>query len=350
MPHQDHNELSPRDREILRDVVETYLLSGEPVSSRQIAKRSRHTLSAASIRNVMADLDELGFLRQPHASAGRIPTARGYHLFIDALMRAERPSAADRHLIDETLRSGQGDGSLLPGKVSAVLSQLSRQIGIVVTPDLGSTVLRAVEFVPLTGRKVLCVCVSANGFIEHKVVETDEVVGREDLVSVSNYLTENFAGLNLVQMRDRLLDMMAHDRAQVDALMRRAFELAQKGLTTSSAPEPALLVEGTETLLGQPELGSVDRVRRLFETFHDKARVVSLLNRCLRGEGVRVVIGEESDLTSELDFSLIARRYDIDGGTGSIGLFGPSRMEYSRLIPLVDYLGERLSAALDATM
>jgi heat-inducible transcriptional repressor len=344
------NELSPRDREILRDVVEVYLLSGEPVSSRQIAKRLRHPLSAASIRNVMADLDELGYLRQPHASAGRIPTARGYHLFIDSLMRAEEPSAADRHLIDETLRSGQGDGSLLPGKVSTVLSQLSRQIGIVVTPDVGSTVLRAVELVPLTGRKVLCVCVSANGFVEHKVVETEDVMSREDLISVSNYLTESFSGLSLVQMRDRLLALMAQDRAQVDALMRRALEVAQKGLAVPGSPEPALLFDGAEGLLSQPELGSLDRVRRLFETFNDKARVVSLLNRCLQGEGVRVVIGEESDLTSELDFSLIARRYDIDGGTGSIGLFGPSRMEYARLIPLVDYLGERLSAALDATL
>jgi heat-inducible transcriptional repressor len=350
MSHQDLTELSERDREILRDVVEAYLLGGEPVSSRQIAKRLRHPLSAASIRNVMADLDELGYLRQPHASAGRIPTARGYHLFIDSLMRAEGPSAADRHLIDETLRSGQGDGSLLPGKISSILSQLSRQIGIVVTPDLGSTLLKAVEFVPLTGRKVLCVCVSANGFIEHKVVETDAVVAREDLISVSNYLTESFAGLSLIQMRDRLLGMMALERAQVDALMQRALELAQKGLNSATAPEPFLLVEGTETLLSQPELASLDRVRRLFETFNDKARVVSLLNRCMQGEGVRVVIGEESDLTSELDFSLIARRYDRDGGTGSIGLFGPSRMEYARLIPLVDYLGERLSAALDATM
>jgi heat-inducible transcriptional repressor len=204
--------------------------------------------------------------------------------------------------------------------------------------------------VPLTGRKVLTVCVSANGFIENKVVETEEAVSREELVSVSNYLTENFAGLNLVQMRDRLVGMMAQERAQVDAMMRRALELAQKGLSFAAPPETSLLVEGTETLLSQPELGSLDRVRRLFETFNDKARVVGLLNRCLEGEGVRVVIGEESDLTSELDFSLIARRFDLDGGTGSIGLFGPSRMEYARLIPLVDYLGARLSAALDATM
>jgi heat-inducible transcriptional repressor len=350
MTTQAQNELGERDREILRGLVEAYLLSGEPVSSRQLAKRLRHRLSAASVRNVMADLDELGFLRQPHTSAGRIPTARGYHLFIDSLMRAEGPSAADRHLIDETLKSGQGDGASLPARVSSVLSQLSRQIGIMVTPDLGSTVLRAVEFVPLTGRKVLCVCVAANGFIEHKVVETDQAASREELLSVSSYLTENFAGLNLAQMRDRLLGMMAHERAQVDALMRRALELAQKGLPSASAPEPSLVVEGTETLLAQPELGSLDRVRRLFDTFNDKARVVGLLNRCLEGEGVRVVIGEESDLTSELDFSLIARRYETEGGAGTIGLFGPSRMEYARLIPLVDYLGERLTAALNATM
>jgi heat-inducible transcriptional repressor len=346
---QQHQQLSERDRSILRGVIEAYLLTGEPVSSRQLARSDRHGLSAASLRNIMADLDDMGLLKQPHTSAGRVPTAAGYHLFIDSLMEARRPSDEDLRAIEDQLGGTGGDGEQLTTAASQLLSRLSSQIGIVVTPDLGTSALRTVEFVPLSGNKVLCVTASSSGFIDNKVFELEQPLDREELIRVSNYLTESFQGLTLRQIRDRLLGLMADERAEVDELLGRAILLARQGLELSHGPR--LVVEGTESLLGQPELSDLPRIRRLFETFTDKARVVALLNRSVEGQGVRVFIGEESDLTSELDFSLILRSYEVGGrSAGSLGLFGPSRMEYARLIPLVDYLGERLSAALSATM
>lgn len=339
-------DLSERDREILRAVVKAYLLSGEPVSSRQLAKQGGYGLSAASIRNVLADLDELGLLRQPHTSAGRVPTPQGYHFFIDSLMETEVLSEEDIQAIEERLATTLDSGELA-STVSKLLSRLSQQVGIVLTPGLASTVLRTVDFVPLSGKRVLCVVASCSGFIESKVIDGEEELDREELIRVSNYVNENFAGQTLAAIRDRLLRSMDDERAQMDSLLRNAISLGRQGFDLRA--HPTLVIEGTEALLAQPELADLSRVRRLFETFTDKVRVVGLLNRCLEGRGVRVLIGEESDLTSELDFSLILRSYRMNGDSvGTVGLFGPSRMEYSRLIPLVDYLGERLSAALAA--
>lgn len=338
-------ELSPRDREILRDVIVAYILSAEPVSSRAVAKRGGLGLSAASIRNVMADLEEWGFLAQPHTSAGRVPTPAAYHLFIESLMQSRRLPARDRRYIDEHLQAVPADAGQLMEAATHLLSELSHQVGIVVTPALGETVLKALDFVRLTDRKVLCVVVSANGFVDNKVVETEEELPREELVRISNYLTENFAGFTLREIRARLVKLMAEDRVQMDRLLARSIELARRGLDTD--PGQGVLLDGTREVLNQPELADIGRVRRLFETFADKARLVDLLSQALAGSGVRVVIGEDSDLTSELDFSLVAAPYGPDDRPlGTLGIFGPSRMEYDRVIPLVNYLGERLSRAL----
>ncbi len=341
--------LSDRDREILRGVVEQYLLTAEPVSSRRLAKDRVLSLSSASIRNTMADLEEMGYLRQPHASAGRVPTTQGYHLFIDSLMKAESPSPAAMRLIDAELSGGGADQDELTSLASQLLSELSSQVGIVVTPEVAQTAVERIEFVPLTGNKVLCVVVSANGFVDNKVVRVEEEIAREELIRLSNFVSETFAGHSIAEIRRRLLSSLADGRAQVDQLLGRAIRLAQQGLDVESAPH--LAVQGTEALLGLPELSDLGRVRRLFDTFSDKARVAALLGRCIEGEAVRVYIGEESDLTSDLDFSLIVKGCLVEGRpVGGIGLFGPSRMEYGKLIPLVDYLGDRLTAALEGTL
>lgn len=341
---RDHSTLSARDREILKDVILTYILSAEPVSSRSVAKKGRLGLSAATIRNVMADLEESGYLAQPHTSAGRVPTRAAYHLFIQSMMEARKPTARERRYIDENL-GAPADAEQMMGVASHLLSELSHQVGIVVTPALGDTVLKAVDFVPLAGRKVLCVVVSSTGFVDNKVIETEELVPREELVRISNYLTENFGGQSLREIRNQLLRRMAEERAQVDRLLALAIELAQRGLDTQQGP--AVLVDGATELLSQPELSDIARVRRMFDTFADKARLVKMLNQCIQGRGVRVLIGADSALTSELDFSLVATSYGVGDQTlGSLGIFGPSRMEYHKIIPLVDYLGETLSRAL----
>jgi heat-inducible transcriptional repressor len=346
-----HDRLSPRDREILKDVIYTYIVLGEPVSSRTVAKQERHALSSASIRNVMADLEELGYLKQPHTSAGRVPTSAGYHFFIETLMRQRVLPARERRYIEAQLRDGAGDADERIATASQLLSELSRQVGVVLISALGETILKAVDFVPLTGRKVLCVVVSTSGFVDSKILEIAGELTREDLVWAANYLNESFSGLSMSSIRDRLLALMADERAQMDRLLGLVLSLAREGFASSDDPE--VRMQGASELLSHPELADVDRLRRLFEAFNDKARLVRLLNQCVQGAGVRVWIGEDSDLTSELDFSLVATPYCAGGRVvGSLGILGPTRMEYDRVIPLVEYLaatlGEALTSAFDS--
>ena len=348
METRDVRQLTARDREILKDVILTYILSAEPVSSRSVAKHGKLSLSAASIRNVMADLEEWGYLMQPHTSAGRVPTAAAYHLFIGSMMEARAVSARERRYIQENLIGGATDSDQLMGTASHLLSELSSQVGIVVTPAMGETVLKAVDFIPVSGRRVLCVVVSSTGFVDNKLIETEEEMPREELVRISSYLTASFAGHTLREIRERLLRMMGEERAQMDRVLARTIELAQSGLSVGETP--GVVVDGTSMLLAKPELSDVQRVRRMFEAFADKARLVKILNQCIQGGGVRVLIGEDSELTSELDFSVVVTPYGVgDQPLGTLGIVGPSRMDYEKVIPLVNFLGETLSQALAET-
>jgi heat-inducible transcriptional repressor len=339
------DRLSARDREILRDIIEAHIASGEPVSSRSVAKVSRHGLSAATVRNVMADLEESGLLAQPHTSAGRVPTPAAYHLFIGNLMASRPVSARVRHYIDENLKGIPAGADRLMSITSHLLSELSDQVGVVLTPEIGETVLKAVDFVPIHGPRLLCIVVGSNGVVESKVLEAGEVISREDLIAMSNYLTENYAGRTLRQIRDHLVALMAEERAQFDRMLSTAIALASRGLGGDDGP--GVLVDGTASLLSKPEASDLGRMRRMLEAFGDKARLVQLLNRCMKGSGVRVFIGDDSELTSELNLSVVATTYGPqERPLGSLGIVGPSRMEYPKIVPLVHYLGRALSEAL----
>ncbi len=343
------SQLGARDREILKEIIHTFITSGQPVSSRAVAKLKNFALSAATIRNIMADLEDLGFLSQPHTSAGRVPTRAGYHFYNDTLMSARSVPKRQREQIDEVLAGDPASGEKLVASASQLLSEMTRQIGIVLIPSVGETTLRSISFVPLAESRVLCVIVSASGFVDNKVLRLEAALERDELIRISNYLTDNFAGLTLREIRDRLVGLMAEERAAVDRLLANAIQLAQRALVGAERPE--LLVEGTAALLARPELGDIDRVRRLLDTFADKASLVRMLDQLIEGSGVRVVIGRDSDLTSDLNFSLVATGYGVgDRRIGSLGIFGPSRMDYEHVIPLVDYLGERLSRALELTL
>lgn len=353
-PRRTHDELPPphelgaRDREILKDIILTYILSAEPVSSRTVARRGQHGLSAASIRNVMADLEEWGYLTQPHTSAGRVPTREGYHLFIDTMMESRQVSARDRKVIDEALVSTPNETRQLLAACLYLLKDLSHQVSVVLTPAMADTVLKSVEFVRVSDTQVLCVVVSTNGFVDNKLLQIPAAVTRDELVWISNYVSETFAGLTVKETRERLLKLMAEDRAQVDRLLALSIDLAQRSLALEA--EQRVLYDGADEILAQPELSDIGRVRQLFDTFSRRARLVTLLNQVITGNGVRVLIGADSDLTSELDFSLVATSYGVGGERlGTIGVFGPSRMEYPRVIPLVHYLGESLNRILAGT-
>ncbi len=347
MPGKDTSEpiLSARDREILRDIIGTFIATGEPVSSRSVAKHPHHGVSSATIRNVMADLEDLGFLAQPHTSSGRVPTEDGYHFYIDSLMPSRQISVRDRAFIDAELGAG-GEGDRLMNAASQLLSQLSNQIGIVLTPSIGETELKSISFVQLSGRKVLCIVVSSSGFIDNKLIATSGEIPADELLRISNYVTEHFAGLTVRQIRDKLIRLMAQERARVDQLLASAIELARTALEVEDGQD--LVVQGTNSLLNLPELANLERVQRLLDTFAERAGLVQLLNQLMSGQGVRVLIGGDNDLTAELDFSLVATSYGVAGKPlGTLGVFGPKRMPYQRMIPLVHYFGERLSRALE---
>ncbi len=335
--------LDTRCREILTDIIHAHILSGDPVGSRAVSKHGRHRLSAATIRNVMADLEEDGLLMQPHTSAGRVPTEAAYRLYVESLMQLEQLSPRERRYIAEQLSSNDADQ--LMNAATHLLSDLSHQVGVVLTPAVNEIVLKSADFVSLGGKRVLCVIVSTSGFIGHLAVETDEELSREELVRISNYVTENFAGMRLRKIRDRLLVRMDAERARVDRWLAQAIHLARRAVDGPAPQE--VLVEGTAILLDQPELADLEQVRRMLDAFADQARLVDMLNQCLSSDGVRVFLGEDCDVTSELHFGLVATSYGVDRrALGSLGVIGPSRMEYPRVVPLVRYLGQTLSRAL----
>lgn len=336
--------LNPREREILKDIIRTYSLTGEPVSSRTLSKHERHGLSAASIRNVMADLEEEGYLSQPHTSAGRIPTQAAYRLYVQVLMEARNVPEDQRRYILDAIRRAETTQDLMQ-IVSRLLSELSNQVGVVVIPNVDETTIRAIEFLPLGDRRVLCVVVSSTGFVDNVVIELEEESPREELVRISNYLTDHFSGRTLREIRDFLVDRMAEERELVDRSLSQTIELARSAVRTSA--RTSVLVEGTTSLLGQPELADLERIRRMLDAFGDKARLVTILNRCLSSDSVRIFLGEDTDLTQELDFSVVATSYGVGERTlGSLGIIGPSRMEYAKAVALVRFLGQALSRAL----
>lgn len=339
--------LSARDRDILKDIIHTYVASGEPVSSRTVSKHE-HGLSAASIRNVMADLEDMGLLRQPHASAGRVPTEQAYRFYVESLMRARRLSTKDKRYIDQRLENAEGAEELI-AKVGRLLSELSHQAGVVLAPAVDEVVLRSADFVPLSGERVLCVLVSEGGFVDNVVIDSEVEMTREDLLRFSNYVTEHFAGLRLREIHRRLLETMAEERQGVNHWLTRAMSFAERAL--SGADERQVVVEGATSLLDRPELSDLDRVRRMLDTLADRARLANMLSRCLESDGgVRVFMGEDSEVTQALEFSLVAAPYGRpDSPLGSLGVLGPSRMEYPRMIPLVRYLGRTLSRVLAET-
>ncbi|HEY3174357.1 MAG TPA: heat-inducible transcriptional repressor HrcA [Candidatus Polarisedimenticolia bacterium] len=344
--------LDRRDQEILEAVVESYIETGEPVGSRVVSRHNREGLSPATIRNVMADLEEKRLLAHPHTSAGRVPTDTGYRAYVDMLVKNHRLPAVDERLIESYLSANQAEIGELFGNVSKLLSRLSKQLGVVVTPRLSRVRLRDVELVRLGPHRVLVILVSASGMIHNKVVEIEKDHVQEDLDKIGRYLTDEFKGHTLPEIRDRILELMGQEKALYDTLLRDALNLGKAGLEidprTGAAGE--IFVDGTANLLSEPEFSSIERLKALFRTFEEKHELLRVLNNCLeeQPEGVvRVVIGSENPSPEMSDCALIASSYGVPGQTlGALGIIGPTRMEYARAIALVDSVARLFSTAL----
>ena len=338
-------DLDPRARDVLREIVMQHIASGEPIGSRTLSKCGKFQLSPASLRNVMSDLEELGFLAQPHTSAGRIPTDRGYRFFINHLMTSRVLSTREREAIDEGVSVGSEIDDVLH-HASALLSKLSDQVGLVFMPTLLQFAVRSMDFIAVAENKIMTVIVGANGVVVNKVIETRFLFTRDELEKISRYITAEFAGLTLDTIRRRLIRMTEQERAQHDAMLQKTISL---GIDAVNAPyEHDLYVEGASSILNKPEYADAALLRKTFLALQEKEKLVELLETCLAEEGLQILIGSESDFTQINNFSIVARRYgSTSAPLGMVGIIGPMRMEYARMAPLVDYLSRALSRKIE---
>ncbi len=337
--------LNDRSRQILEAIIEDYITTAEPIGSRTITRRHGLSLSPATVRNVMADLEEMGYLTSPHTSAGRVPTDKAYRFYVDSLLAVRRVSRNEREEIRKRCSlSGRDLGEVFK-ETSRMLSSLSHYMGVVVAPRFVANVFRHMEFVKLGGRRVLAILVSQNGIVQNKIIQTDEEIDAADLVRMSNYLNELLEGLSIAQVKQRLLEEMRNEKSRYDALLAKALRLSQQ---TFEDTVSEVFLEGQANILEQPEFADVKRMKEIFRAFEEKSQLVSLLDRCMEAQGINIFIGAESHLSQMEGMSLITSTYMTGKNTlGVLGVIGPTRMGYAKVIPIVDYTARLVSRLLE---
>ena len=342
---QTANGLSERPREVFRHLVEAFLASGEPVGSRTLSQRLPVQLSPASIRNVMADLEAMGLLYAPHTSAGRVPTERGLRLFVDGLLEIGQLAPDERVAIEARINgSGRGIEEVLT-QATTLLSGLSRCAGLVVAAKQ-DTVLKHVEFVAVAPGKALVVIVGEDGQVENRLIDAPLGLPVSALSEASNYLNNRLRGRTLEDARAEILAELEGERAELDVLTAK---IVAEGLATLAGPEKVLIVRGTSHLLDSFEAQTdLERVRTLFDDIERKADLIRLLELAREGAGVRIFIGSENRLFSLSGSSIVAAPYANAQGkvVGVIGVLGPTRLNYGRIIPMVDHTAKVIGRLL----
>lgn len=339
--------LDPRRRQVLESVIQLHIETGEPVGSESVARSLGRTLSPASIRNTMAELERLGLLDHPHTSAGRAPTDDGYRAYVDALLQQRSLPTLDTAAIASELRASAGPPGQLLERASHLLSELSHQVGFVVVPDLAASRLRHIDFVRLTPPRVLVVLVSQSGIVSNKMVELDEDIAQEELQACANYLNAHFAGLPLAAIRQRLLELMREEKALYDTLIQRVVALGQRALERSD-DAGAVYLDGTANMLDTQGLEDVGRMRELFRTFEEKSRLVRILTACISAQGVRIIIGHENPEPSLRGLALVTAGTPLEADAPwGLGVMGSTRMEYGRVIAIVDHVARAVAQALE---
>jgi heat-inducible transcriptional repressor len=350
---QDAKEstLNERAREILQWAISTFVATGKPVGSRKIARRSREHLSAATVRNIMADLEEMGYLKQPHASAGRVPTDKGYRFYVDYMVDRHEVSPRDREIIDRSLLHDDSMEHLM-ARASQLLSRVSNNLGIVVTPQISRVALQHIQFVKLVENRILVILVSRSGLIQNRLIHVEEDFPQVDLDQAARYIVEHFKDKTLLEIKAEILQMIRHEKALYNKFMQRIIVLSAQTFADSTyGVQSELYLDGASNLIKTPEFSDSNRMRLLFETIEEKSRLVSLISRCIQGDTqeVRITIGSENALPGIEECTLITSPYTLDDETqGSLGVLGPTRMEYARAISLVDYVAKLLGRVLSS--
>ena len=335
-----------RSKRVLAALVRQYIATGEPIASAVLVTAAGLGVSSATVRHLLAGLEDEGYLSQPHPSAGRVPTDLGYRFYVDLLLEQKRPRGAATRLEARLRRDGSGStiDSLLP-QVSHVLSQASRSIGFAVRPASEAAVFERVEFVPLSSARVLVVIVARGGHVIQKVIDVGESLQADDLREAANYLNAEFSGLPLNRAREAVLERLNEERLLYDELLARAMRLATS-MFSDLPGEQAIYVDGAASLVEAHHDLTVETLHALVQMIEEKQKIVRLLNEYIDGPGMTVVIGAEHQDPNLRTFSLIASTYDDGTGIGTVGVIGPTRMHYSRAIAMVDGAAEVVSRVL----
>ncbi|MBS0570644.1 MAG: heat-inducible transcriptional repressor HrcA [Proteobacteria bacterium] len=345
MPSRLHNTLDARARQLLRALIAQYIAEGQPVGSRTLARSAGLDVSPATIRNVMADLEELGLLAAPHTSAGRIPTAQGYRVFVDSLLELKPLEPPQVEQMRRELPVAGATQDLLSG-ASSLLSEVTRFVGVVTVPQREEFPFRHIDFVALGDHRVLVILVFADNEVQNRVISTQRAYAPGELEQVANFLNANYAGLHMSEIRERLAREMRETSHRLHQLMVAAADVTQQAFPEH--PGTDMLVAGQINLMGAQGVADVDRLRELFEAFQRKRDLLNLLEGCARAEGVRLFIGEESGFAALEGLSLVTAPYGIAGRVlGVLGVIGPTRMAYQRVIPVVQTTAQLLSGALN---
>jgi heat-inducible transcriptional repressor len=338
-------EINERALHFLKALIERHIRDGQPVGSRTLAKDAGLDLSPATVRNVMADLEDMGLVSSPHTSSGRVPTVSGYRLFVDSLLTVSPMEQDDVNV----LRSGlefNGDPKALIETASRLLSGVTHMAGLVMVPRHERDVFRQIEFVSLSGTRVLAILVTGEGEVHNRVIYTDKACSPAQLQQASNFLTEMFTGQDINTVRRRLVDDLKRTHRHMDQLMTRAMEMAQRVMETAEHRDD-VLIAGQTNLMEFEELATMERLKSLFDAFTEKRQILDLLDRCIEADGVQIFIGYESGYELLDDCSLVTTTYRVENEVlGVLGVIGPTRMDYQRVIPVVDVTAKLLAAAL----
>ena len=344
MTISSQHPLDARARQLLRTLIARYIAEGQPIGSRTLAKASGLDVSPATIRNIMSDLEEFGLVAAPHTSAGRVPTSQGYRVFVDSLIEMQPLGEPELDQLRRELPTDVSTPDLL-GSATLLLSEMTHFVGVVSVPNREEFPFRHIDFLPLDGNRVLVILVFTDGQVQNRVIATQRTYGAGELEQIANYLNAHFGGLRIDEIRVRLLREMQEEGARLNKLLTAAVEVAQAAFQGSAGSD--MLVAGQTNLMGKHEGSDVDRLRELFEAFQRKRDLLQLLERCSHAEGLRLFIGDESGFAALDTYSLVTAPYGVGGRVlGVLGVIGPTRMAYERVIPVVQATAQIISGAL----
>ena len=336
------NILDKRSRKILSEVVQNYLDTGDPIGSRTISKHSELDLSPATVRNIMADLVDIGLLRQPHVSSGRIPTENGLRLYVDRILEIEQLSTDEKGTIEQNISKQSYDVPGMLMEASKVLSKLSEHTSIVMAPRASHVSLKHIEFILLRKKIVLVILVDQTGKVQNRILETSDSLDQDDLVRFSNYLNNLLHDLSLSQVRTTIVQEMQKEKIKFDELLSRALRLSEQAFR--DADDEEVYIQGQTAFLDQREFASVEAMKKIFQALEEKTKLINLLAKTMNAEGAQIFIGSECNLEGLQDVSVITSSYRKNYfPLGVLAVIGPTRMNYSRVISIVDYTAKMVS-------